>query len=132
MNRIRSERGFTIIEVIVAILVLTAGILALGGTSALVTRMIARANRAAQAASFAAERMEVLRTSGCIARSSGGDTLYHGSNWVAYNKWSWGTVPIKSANGPNSAYSLLVVSVFKGDKGRLRTDTLETEILCST
>ena len=132
MNRIRSERGFTIIEVIVAILVLTAGILALGGTSALVTRMIARANRAAQAASFAAERMEVLRTSGCIARTAGGDTLYRGSSWVAYNKWSWGTVPIKSANGPNSAYSLLVVSVFKGDKGKLRTDTLETEILCST
>jgi len=132
MNRIRSERGFTIIEVIIAIIVLTAGILALGGTSALVTRMIARANRAALAASFANERMEILRPQACIARNSGSDTLYRGSNWVAYNRWSWGTVPIHAANGANSAYSLLVVSVFKGGRNKLRTDTLETEVLCST
>jgi prepilin-type N-terminal cleavage/methylation domain-containing protein len=132
MNRIRNTRGFTIIEVIIAIIVLTAGILALGGTSALVTRMIARANRAALAASFASERMEVLRPQGCIARNNGTDTLYRGSQWIAYNTWSWGTVPIHAANGPNSAYSLLVVSVFKGGRNKLRTDTLETEILCST
>ena len=132
MNRIRNERGFTIIEVIIAIIVLTAGILALGGTSALVTRMIARANRAAAAASFAAERMETLRPQACIARNNGSDTLYRGSTWLAYNTWSWGTVPIKSPNGANSAYSLRVVSVFKGGRTKLRTDTLETEVLCST
>jgi prepilin-type N-terminal cleavage/methylation domain-containing protein len=132
MNRIRNERGFTIIEVIIAIIVLTAGILALGGTSALVTRMIARANRAAAAANFAAERMELLRPQGCIARTNGSDTLYRGSTWVAYNTWSWGTVPISAGNGSNSAYSLRVVSVFKGGRNKLRTDTLETEILCGT
>jgi prepilin-type N-terminal cleavage/methylation domain-containing protein len=132
MNRIRNERGFTIVEVIIAILVLTMGILALGGTSALVTRMIARANRAALAASFASERMELLRTSGCIARVNGSDTLYRGSTWVSINTWKWGTVPIAAANGTNSAYSLLVVSVFKGGRNRLRTDTLETEVLCGT
>jgi prepilin-type N-terminal cleavage/methylation domain-containing protein len=132
MNRIRNERGFTIVEVIVAILVLTVGILALSGTSALVTRMIARGNRAAKAASFAAERMEVLRPQGCIARTGGSDTLYAGSTWTAINTWSWGNVPIHAANGPNSSYSLLVVSVFKGAQGMLRTDTLETEILCSS
>jgi prepilin-type N-terminal cleavage/methylation domain-containing protein len=132
MNRIRNERGFTIVEVIIAILVLTVGILALSGTSALVTRMIARGSRAAMAASFAAERMEVLRPQGCIARTGGSDTLYRGSNWVAINTWSWSAVPIHAANGPNSSYSLLVVSVFKGPQNKLRTDTLETEILCST
>ncbi len=132
MNRLRSERGFTIIEVIIAIIVLTAGILALGGTSALVTRMIARANRAAQAASFASERMEILRPQGCISRTNGSDTLYRGSAWVAYNTWTWGTVPISAGNGSNSAYSLLVVSVFKGGRNKLRTDTLETEVLCGT
>jgi Tfp pilus assembly protein PilV len=132
MKRTRNTGGFTIIEVIVAILVLTVGILALGGTSALVTRMIARGGRAALAASFASERMEVLRPQGCIARTDGSDTLFRGSNWVAINSWTWGTVPIKAANGPNSAYSLRVVSVFKGAQNMMRTDTLETEILCST
>lgn len=132
MNRIRNERGFTIIEVIIAIIVLTAGILALGGTSALVTRMVARANRAALAASFAAERMELLRPQGCIARNNGSDTLYRGSQWLAYNTWTWSTLPIRTGNGGNAAYGVRVVSVFKGGRNKLRTDTLETEVLCGT
>ncbi|HXI34013.1 MAG TPA: prepilin-type N-terminal cleavage/methylation domain-containing protein [Gemmatimonadales bacterium] len=132
MNRIRSERGFTIIEVIVAMIVLTVGILALGSTSALVTRMIARANRAAQAASFAAQRMEILRPQGCIARTNGSDTLYHGSQWIAYNTWTWSTLPIRTGNGGNAAYGMRIVSVFKGAVNKLRTDTLETEVLCGT
>ena len=132
MNRIRNERGFTIIEVIIAIIVLTAGILALGGTSALVTRMVARANRAALAASFASERMELLRPQGCIARTNGSDTLYRGSQWIAYNTWTWSTLPIASGNSGNAAYGVRVVSVFKGGRNKLRSDTLETEVLCGT
>jgi len=76
-----------------------------------------------------AERMEVLRPQGCIARNNGTDTLYRGSAWVAYNTWTWGTVPIHAANGPNSAYSLLVVSVFKGSNNQLRTEHAELERL---
>ena len=37
-----SQRGFTIVEIIIAIVVLTVGLLGLVSTAALVTRMIAR------------------------------------------------------------------------------------------
>src|SRR5438445_13882244 len=70
-----TERGFTIVEVIVAIIVLTVGLLGLVATSALVTRMIARGQRSNNAATFAAQRLEILRTTGGRARGAGNDTL---------------------------------------------------------
>jgi prepilin-type N-terminal cleavage/methylation domain-containing protein len=57
----RSTSGFTLIEVLVAIVVLGVGIIALAGSSAMVTRMIGRGKvetRVAQAASY---RLETLR-----------------------------------------------------------------------
>src|SRR5438552_19088767 len=72
----KTERGFTIVEVIVAIIVLTVGLLGLVATSALVTRMIARGQRSNNAATFAAQRLEILRTTGCRARAAGHDTLW--------------------------------------------------------
>jgi prepilin-type N-terminal cleavage/methylation domain-containing protein len=54
-------RGFTLIEVLVAIVVLTIGIMALVGSSASVTRMIGRGKIETRAAQAATRRMEVLR-----------------------------------------------------------------------
>jgi len=58
MNTTKNRRGFTIIEVIIAIIVLTVGILGMVTTAALVTRMIARGQRSAMATAFAARRLE--------------------------------------------------------------------------
>ena len=55
--------GFTLIEVLVAILVLGVGVLALVGTSAGVTRMIGRGKVETRAAQAASNRMETLRLS---------------------------------------------------------------------
>lgn len=57
----RSRFGFTLIEVLVAILVLSVGIIALVGTSAGVTRMIGRGRMETHAAQAASSRMEALR-----------------------------------------------------------------------
>lgn len=56
-----TSRGFTLIEVLVAIVVLTIGIVALAGSSSSVTRMIGRGNIETRAAQAAARRMETLR-----------------------------------------------------------------------
>src|SRR5439155_21981026 len=90
MNRNRTQSGFTIIEIIIAIMVLTVGLLALVTTAALVTRMIARAQRSALASMFASQRAEQLRPAACIPaqRGNGSDTLWRGTNWVAYNTWT--------------------------------------------
>lgn len=53
--------GFTLIEVLVAILVLGVGVLALVGTSAGVSRMIGRGKIETRAAQAASSRMEMLR-----------------------------------------------------------------------
>ena len=58
----RSERGFTIIEILLAIVVLSVGVMALVGSSALATRMIGRGNKSSEVAQVALARAELLRT----------------------------------------------------------------------
>jgi prepilin-type N-terminal cleavage/methylation domain-containing protein len=57
----RLTAGVTLVEVLIAIAVLGVGILALTGSSALVTRMIGRGKVETRAAVRAARRVELLR-----------------------------------------------------------------------
>jgi prepilin-type N-terminal cleavage/methylation domain-containing protein len=120
-----NQRGFTLIEVIIAIIVLTIGVMGLATTAALVTRMIARGQRSAMAATFAAQRMELERPAACIAaqRIGGSDTLYRGSSWVASNTW-------KFVDEGNSFYRLRVVTTYLTDRFNTRVDTMEAGITC--
>ncbi len=61
MRQRHLQRGFTIVEVLVAIVVLTVGVLGLVGTSALVTRTIGQGKRNTHASLVAANRLETLR-----------------------------------------------------------------------
>ena len=127
MKRLRRESGFTILEIIIAIMVLTVGLLALVTTAALVTRMIARGQRSAVASMYAAQRAERMRPAACIPaqRVDGNDTLYTGSNWVATNSWSF-------INEGNLYFRIRVVTLYKTIKNQLRVDTLEMGVTCLT
>jgi prepilin-type N-terminal cleavage/methylation domain-containing protein len=57
----RSTSGFTIVEVLVAIIVLSIGLIALVGSSAMVTRMIGRGKVETRVAQAASQRIEALR-----------------------------------------------------------------------
>ena len=57
----RNAQGFTIIEVLVAVLVLTVGVTALVGSAGMVTRMIGRGKRTTEATQRAERRLEILR-----------------------------------------------------------------------
>jgi prepilin-type N-terminal cleavage/methylation domain-containing protein len=57
----RGQKGFTLVEVLVAIMVLSVGITALVGSSALVSRMVGRGRMGTRAAQMASRRMEDLR-----------------------------------------------------------------------
>ena len=126
MNIKKSQRGFTIIEIIIAIIVLTVGVLGLVTTAALVTRMIARGQRSATAAAFASRRLERMRAGACVAvqRRDGQDTLYRGSTWVAVNTWAF-------TAAPNQNFRLKVVTQYKTVKNSVRTDSTETTIPCN-
>ncbi|OLC47133.1 MAG: hypothetical protein DMD37_01900 [Gemmatimonadetes bacterium] len=127
MNRKRKQSGFTIIEIIIAIMVLTVGLLALVTTAALVTRMIARGQRSAVASMFASQRAEQLRPAACIPaqRVNGSDTLWRGTNWVAYNTWTF-------VDEGNLYYRIRVATVYKTIKNQMRVDTLEMGVSCLT
>jgi general secretion pathway protein I len=57
----RSEQGFTIIEIMLAVIVLSVGVMALVGSSALATRMIGRGSMSTRVAQVANARAELLR-----------------------------------------------------------------------
>jgi len=60
-NQPRSRAGLTLIEVLIAIVVLGVGVVALAGSSALVTRMVGQGKIETRAAQAASRRMEMLR-----------------------------------------------------------------------
>jgi Tfp pilus assembly protein PilV len=121
--KIKTEAGFTIVEILIAIVVLTVGILGMVTTSALVTRMIARGQRTAVAAEFAAQRFERLRVSGCANQAGGVDTLKRGSAWVSINTWTFTDIG-------NQTWRIVVSSQYKTQQNKIKTQTLETSISC--
>lgn len=120
----KNERGFTLVEVIIAIIVLTIGLLGMVTTSALVTRMIARGQRSANAANFASKRLEQLRVTGCKTQTAGKDTLYTQSGTVAAtNSWVF-------TNATNSHWTIVDTVKYQTSKGAWRTDIMETQVSC--
>ena len=117
------ERGLTIVETLIAVVMLAIGVLALAGTGASVIRMLADGRRTAAAAQVAASRIEVLRR---IARStnppcgalSGGSAPAPGTMLEA-----WAITSVGPAR-------LVVATVTYRSSRGLRTDTVATAIGC--
>jgi type IV pilus assembly protein PilV len=70
----RDRAGFTIVEVIVAILILTIGVLALAATAAVVTKQMARGNRQTVASTIAQARFDSLTSVDCTKLAAAGAT----------------------------------------------------------
>ena len=66
--------GFTIIEVIIAVLLLSVGLLGLASTAGTVTRMIGQGQRFTEASSLASERFEIIRSLECDNMAAGSAT----------------------------------------------------------
>jgi prepilin-type N-terminal cleavage/methylation domain-containing protein len=118
-----AKQGFTLVEVVVAILVLTIGLLGLAGSAVLVSRMIARGQRAAAQVAFVARRLEMLRTTGCMAQAAGADVLLRGSTPVDSLSWRF----VDQGNG---AWLIVLRSTYHTDGNRWRTDSTQTAISC--
>jgi prepilin-type N-terminal cleavage/methylation domain-containing protein len=119
--------GFTLVEVLMAVVMLGIGIVALVGTSGMVTRMVARGKTATRAAQVATQRLETLRvlayktdprcTDGQFV--SGGPQAAAGVLGVT-EKWEVGAGPIRTVRA--------IVSY--RTRYNVHTDTLETRIEC--
>lgn len=73
-RRARSRRGFTLVELMVAIIIMTVGVLGLASTSAVVARMVGGGGQQTIAANVASSRFERLHSVQCSAITSGSAT----------------------------------------------------------
>lgn len=118
----KGEWGFTIVEVVVAVLILTVGLLALASTAALVTRMVGQGDRYTEAANLAGRQFETFRSQWTGTNCAG---AADGSTAVSGFTVSWRVTSV--ANGRARQVELTVTS----PTGRgSRTDTFYNTILC--
>lgn len=110
--------GFTIVEILVAVLILAVGMLALASTAATVTRMIGQGQRFSEASTLAVERFEIIRAQDCDAMTSGSATE------GAYTL-SW---TVSSVAGGNARSIELTVS--SPTTRGARVDSFATTIAC--
>ena len=120
---VKQEQGFTLIEVIIAVLVLTIGLLGLVTSEALVTRMIGRGHRSGVQVAFSQRRIEMLRSTACANQATGTDVLMRGG--VPVDSLSWQFV-----NRGNSTWQVIMTSKYQTDRGKWRSEISETEISC--
>ena len=117
------RRGFTILEVLVAVVILGVGVVALAGSSASSARMIGRGRTATRAVQAATERMEILRadayrtTPDCVALANGSDSA------------ATGVVTSWTISGTGTSRTIRVISGYQVP-GRRRADTLTTQVRC--
>jgi Tfp pilus assembly protein PilV len=79
-----------LLEVLVALVVLTLGLLGLIAQTASLVRALGRVRRAETITTAAAARLEQLRATGCIVRADGAEVVGQGSA-IARLDWSWST-----------------------------------------
>lgn len=117
-SRMQGREGFTIVELLVALMIFAVGMLGLAATAGSVTRMMGGAKRQVIAATVAQTRLERLRSSPCLTITSGSETTRG-----ITNKWTVTAV----TRGMNIIDSVS----FKTSKSGLRTRVYFTTIPCS-
>ncbi len=73
-TRVRSRRGFTLIEIVIAAFIFAVGVLALEATAVAALRQMRRSADLTLAASVARARLEKLAASSCTELRNGADT----------------------------------------------------------
>ena len=116
------SRGFTLVEVLIAIVILSVGVLGMVQTSALVSRMVGQGRRNTQAGLVATQRMELLRQTAmstnphCTALASGTATT-----GTVSEAWT--------ISGAGRSRRASIILTYRGNRANL-VDTVTTVISC--
>ena len=111
------RRGFTLVELMVALMVFVVGVLAVTGSSAVVMSMVGGSQRRTIAAAVAESRFEHLRALPCSAHADG----YAETRGV---RELWTVVPLALAD------DVTVRVTFPSSVGRVSNQTYRTYIPC--
>jgi prepilin-type N-terminal cleavage/methylation domain-containing protein len=113
--------GFTIVEVVIAIIMLSIGVLALAGTAGAITRMMSngqRKTRSVAMASSVIDSLRVVANGNCAALPSSGSGSQAGvsTSWTVSNAGSTGTdhtvtVLMSYRIGPRAAADTLIATL---------------------
>jgi prepilin-type N-terminal cleavage/methylation domain-containing protein len=99
------ESGFTLVEVIVAIVILAVGLLGMAGTTAVVLRQLTAADLSTQRAMALQTTLEKLRATPFDSVQAGSDSVgVFQVNWTVADEFEWKDVEIVTA-GPGLGYS---------------------------
>ena len=129
MNRLKSRDGFTVMEVMIALVILTIGLLGLVTTAALVTRMIGRGHRATSAALYGQQKMEEIRARlgairGCAVVADGSDAVGPAS---AYRR-TWRIITV--TNAVTDERQVFLGVTYPSGPETYRTDLTTTIVSC--
>ena len=112
--------GFTLVELMIAMIILAVGLLGLLGAAAGTIRVVGEGDRAVAAAYHASGQIDELAALGCDNATDGSDTV----DLVYQLSWTVGG----SANSP--VRPVMLVASYPGVRGQVRADTFETGIPC--
>lgn len=120
------QSGFTLIEVMVAIVILSVGLLAMASATANVTRMIGHGKWATVASQVAVQRLEnVRRVAYSTSPACTSSALIGGSATLGS-----GVSETWSITGSGNTRQVLVTVTYPG-AGRSTTDTITTILRCT-
>lgn len=127
ISRAASRRsGFTIMELIVAIVILSIGILGLAASSGIVMRMIGGGTHQTVAANVAQARFESLRSMSCGRITSGSATSRN-----VQEVWSVTPVgPVAAPRAMDVRLSITYQVLLRRGGNTSRTQAFRSEILC--
>jgi prepilin-type N-terminal cleavage/methylation domain-containing protein len=120
-----SRSGFTLIEVLIAIIVLGVGIITLMGGSSSITRMIGRGKMETRAAQAASRRMEILR----LAADASSPRCTHPEFAAGGPVVSGGVSERWQVSGAGKVRQVSVTVSYLTVRG-VRTARLETRVTC--
>ena len=122
-----SERGFTLIELMVAIVILSVGLLAMAATTGAITGTLTGSRFATVASQVALRRADMLRAvaNSTVPRCTAAAFASSGAAVSTMNVTESWVVP---ATG--SLRVVQVITTYPIGRGKTKTDTLATSIAC--
>ena len=125
-----NQGGFTIVEVLVAVVVLAIGVVALAGSSAMVTRMVGRGKTSTYAAQVAARRLEALRSLAASTATPCTAAGFVNGSRVAADSTGNVAESWVVQNGPTLSTRQVTVTVTYKVPNGTRTETISTLVPC--
>lgn len=96
MKVLKRSKGFSLVEVLIALLILAVSLLALAGLMVTTTRNSSFGGHMTEASTFAQDKLEQLRVSPWAGVATGNDTI-QGSTGITYTR-NWTVTPNADGN----------------------------------